>query len=284
MSPKYFFSQFEEDYYVLVMECLDGKIGLQKNGTSLEDAKFILKEWSCFQKKFLHSRSDESFKKEKKLDFANIVDLCIHFFNDVKNYPEITTELIDKHTLDFLDSWKISLEVFKTIKPNEENNLETFNHLIDKFNEFDLKTLYSNALKDSLNSIQSVIHNDFRADHFCFVNDKLVMLDWQAVCVGIPLIDVAKLLTENISHFDLTNSWKDLLKIYHENMFSDEKSISYQDTVKMLNICSILNIGRILYLTKLFSASLKEKDFSDPVAKLFINYVTNVLWGVFNFQ
>jgi len=237
-----------------------------------------------FSKEILHSRSDEKFKKDNDLGFANIIDLCIHLFKDPNPYPDINKELISKHVDEFIDSWNSSYETFKTFKPNEENDLVELNKLLKEFDALDLKKIYTQNLFDSLDTIQSVIHNDFRADHFCFVDGKLKMLDWQATCIGTPLVDVAKLLTENIEFSDLKNSWNDLLKIYHENIFEGRDDVTFEDTIKMLRISIYLNIGRILYLTKLFGGILTGKDFSDPITKMFISYLRNVLWAIFNIE
>jgi thiamine kinase-like enzyme len=276
IAPKLFFSDFEEGYYVVITESLKGRFGLQKNHSSIDDIKFILKKWAEFQKGYIHQIKDiNEFKKEKKIDLPNIVDLSIHFFDDIKEYPKITEELIKDHLKVVKERWE---NTYKTLKGvNYFENKDFFNDL-EKFNKLNLEEIYPNAYEESLNSIQSIIHNDFRTDHFCFLeNDKLMLLDWQGVCFGNPLVDIAKVMCESIKHEDLKKNFDELLDIYQTNFCPDEVDLG---KVKKLFKSSILiNLERLFYLISLFGSKFID---SNDVSLILLNSMTNSFWSFFN--
>jgi hypothetical protein len=185
---------FKKDYCIIITEELKGRFCEQKNNLTIKEIKIIIKKWVDFQLNYLHYNNNniKEFYNEKKIYLPNIIQLLLNNYDDKEinedfNINNNNNNKIYENIIKIQEKWINCYNILKNkIKyNNKEKYCQKFIILIDKFYNLDFKKIYYDSIINSYNNIQSIIHNDFRADHFCFLNNNdLYIIDWQTVCFG----------------------------------------------------------------------------------------------------
>lgn len=111
-----------------------------------------------------------------------------------------------------------------------------------------------------------VLHGDYRLDNMLFskgsAKNELIVLDWQTVRLGPPLIDAAYYLASSLSVSDRRSNERQLIRLYHDGlMASGVKHFSFEDCWQNYRLGSLYGLMIAVGL----GASTKQTERGDAM-------------------
>jgi hypothetical protein len=211
----------------MITNKINGEFGdIRKKNNNIKEIKIIIKKWGKFQNKNLHNILNKNEKINKNLISLNIKNIINILLDDNynlnenennsnknenyinKNENENNNNIINKNEenkkINEIENFLINKKkikkkiktilknfkfIYKFIKKKKDNNdMKELKKLLKRFKKLKLKKILKKFFYESYySSIQSILHNDFRTDHFCFYKKKLFIIDWQNLCFGFFL-------------------------------------------------------------------------------------------------
>lgn len=163
---------------------------------------------------------------------------------------------------------------------------EDFNSLINKLKEKEIKfsliaenvsSLYKNIKHNiflnmpcDLKNDNYLIHGDLNSKNIIENKDKIYFIDWENFKIGIPLMDIAKLMSlDNLKKYEKT-FFKEYTKYFNKIDNIYEKFLFYKD----LQIYFWLVLSTENYFNNIISSNIKIKQISNKqhIEDIFKNY------------
>ncbi|MCQ2816564.1 MAG: ecdysteroid 22-kinase family protein [archaeon] len=228
LLPEIFYSNISDDnsYFILIMEDMKNKNMLMVDKEKEIDFNFglqLVDLFSNFQSKFWNNKKSDGSSDNPNYDL-------IKWINDY-NFGEYIKDITIKN-------FNLNKEQFL------KRNTQRLNEKYQKFiKDLDISKIYENQKR---NENLSLLHGDPQPSNIIFNKDKLCLIDWSYINIGICCKDIIILLGIWLSKNTTEEEIKNLKERYYQGLIKGGvKEYSEEMFNKDWNECLLITLANI---------------------------------------